>query len=381
MVGGAEFLLNGDPTGVRMVAGCIFLLFSVWQITTKFTKALRARSDVESAEDAQLQDRGGPSLEARETPSAATAPSEGEQRTLLHAAALSASDTSLVTAGTVESDVESSGEMSEAPAVTPPAAAIILDGMGPAPRIPADLSAAARTGPGAVDDLEGRRCGCITLPPTRFPRLSPGYPPVRMLALLLPASMLGGLLGGLTGAGGPPLMASYSLLSLDKDVLRGFGVVPSVFMLVRLAMYTGAPGAVFDPSPQGDLWVYCGIFAAAVAGSLLGDRLRPRFNSDAIIAMVLVLVFVGSGLMLRLFQDTGVTVFYGVLTAGWCSVAVLCWTRPDLARRLGCMVARKRQLPTGMHSASVVAGLSSPATMSHALDAAAAIAAAHKERS
>lgn len=148
-----------------------------------------------------------------------------------------------------------------------------------------------------------------------------------MLALLVPAAMLGGALGGLTGAGGPPLMAAYSLLGLPKDTLRGLGVVPSAFMLVRLAVYTRGPGAVFDPRPppSGELGVYAGILAGSLAGSALGDRLRRHLDADAVVNLLLALVFVGSGLMLRVFREPAVTAAYAALVALGCGAFGAAW--------------------------------------------------------
>ena len=127
-------------------------------------------------------------------------------------------------------------------------------------------------------------------------------------------------------------------------MLRGFGIVPSAFMVVRLAMYTGSTGAVFDPrpAPDGELWTYVAIVVAAFLGSSLGDRLRARFNSEGIIIMILALVYLGSGLMLRLFHDPGVTAFYALLTAGAGGAFALLWWRPGLLARCEEALARCR---------------------------------------
>jgi hypothetical protein len=42
--------------------------------------------------------------------------------------------------------------------------------------------------------------------------------------------MVSGLFAGLFGTGGPPVLAVFAHLALDKDVARGFLAVPAGFM-------------------------------------------------------------------------------------------------------------------------------------------------------
>ena len=159
-----------------------------------------------------------------------------------------------------------------------------------------------------------------------LPVISPAFSPTTMLLMLLPAAAAAGLLGGMTGAGGPPLMVVYSLLQLDKDVLRGFGVVPSVDMLVRLAMYTGSEESVFDPS--GDAWHYSGILLGAVAGIVLGTSFRKRVSSEGVVVVILALVFCASALMLDVGQERITTLVYAFECALWGGFFGLCLLYP-----------------------------------------------------
>jgi hypothetical protein len=63
-----------------------------------------------------------------------------------------------------------------------------------------------------------------------YPALSAHATPLTMLLCLCVAAMVSGLFSGLLGAGGPPVMAVYAFLALDKDILRGFSAVPAGFM-------------------------------------------------------------------------------------------------------------------------------------------------------
>jgi hypothetical protein len=177
---------------------------------------------------------------------------------------------------------------------------------------------------------------CCALPPALapyLPPLSPALSPLPMLLLLVPAAMCGGVLGGLMGAGGPPLMAAYSILDLDKDVLRGFGVVPSCFMLVRLALYTSNEGAVAQASEAA---LYALIMAGGLAGVSAGARLRPWVDGERVVLLILGLVWLASGLLLGLFVEAGVTAGYGagaVAAAGlWAAAA----RSARCAARMGC---------------------------------------------
>ena len=147
-----------------------------------------------------------------------------------------------------------------------------------------------------------------------LPRLSRHFSPLGTLALLLPAAVAGGLLGGLMGAGGPPLMAAYALLEMDKDVLRGFGIVPSVFMLVRLGMYTGSEGGVFDWG--GEAGVYALILVGSTAGVGVGTWARRWVSAEGIVLVILALVFLASGLLLDLFNSGLTNALFGAIVGG-----------------------------------------------------------------
>ena len=113
-------------------------------------------------------------------------------------------------------------------------------------------------------------------------------PPLLLLAVLGFASLCAGVLNGMLGAGGPPLMLAYSFLELDKDVLRGFGVVPSVFMVLRMILYVAVPNGVFDTQ---ELFLYAIIGLASAGGSAAGGRLRASCSATALLRAILGLVW------------------------------------------------------------------------------------------
>jgi len=169
-----------------------------------------------------------------------------------------------------------------------------------------------------------------------------------MLLLLLPAAACAGLLGGLTGAGGPPLMVVYSLLQLEKDLLRGFGVVPSVDMLVRLGMYTASEEAVFDAANEG--WLYIGILLGAMGGISLGTWFRKWVSSEGVVVVILFLVYCASALMLGVGQGGAFTTYFFLQTFLTAGAFTTCYLYPHafiLFRGLCCCRWSSRQLWLG----------------------------------
>ena len=161
-----------------------------------------------------------------------------------------------------------------------------------------------------------------------------------MLLLLLPAAVASGLLAGLMGAGGPPLMAAYALLEVEKDALLGFSVVPSAFMVLRLALYMGADGSVHD---DGEWALYGGIMAAALAGMAAGAGARRAVASGTVLTLVVGLVFVSSAMMLDAPSSPPLAALYAALVAGAGAAWALLRGRPALFERL----CRARQLGAG----------------------------------
>jgi hypothetical protein len=315
--GGAWVLLNtSDVHVLKNGAGTFFLLFSLFQGSNNFYALLRARAAKPGA--------------ATPAPASATAPAPAPPRAVAVVAV--AQPTATVAAESTEaaeSSGEAVGEGGDASAVHDEVQVQLsdfaVDGKADG------VEAWEKEENGEEEDEDGE---VMLLPPpsscasrlaAAFPQLSPTVAPTRMLVYLTIAAAAGGFLGGVFGAGGPPLMAVYSVLSLDKDVLRGFGIVPSCFMAVRLLMYTTGEGAVFDVGGEG--WVYVAIAAAAFTGSTVGNHLRDRFDVAAMVRMILMLVYTSAWLMLGLFLDAGVTVTAALMTAAWATGAAVLWRR------------------------------------------------------
>ena len=127
------------------------------------------------------------------------------------------------------------------------------------------------------------------LSPTRQPRRLAGWtgPPVGLLS---------GVLTGLFGTGGPPLIFYYQLRGLDKAAFRG--TLMTLFLLmtaVRVPSYA-AFGLITAPR----LWSSLAVFPAVLAGAWLGNRIHLRLDETTFRRLVsAALVILGVVLLAR----------------------------------------------------------------------------------
>jgi hypothetical protein len=148
-----------------------------------------------------------------------------------------------------------------------------------------------------------------------FPVISPVLSPAPLLAVLCSAALCAGVLNGMIGAGGPPMMLVYSFINLDKDILRGFGIVPSVFMVLRFIAYVAYPGAVFDI--QGEWILYISVGVASGVGSQAGNYFRQWATGPSLMRAILALVWLSGGSMLEALGKPVPAAIFFSLTALW----------------------------------------------------------------
>lgn len=116
---------------------------------------------------------------------------------------------------------------------------------------------------------------------------------------LAPAvGVVSGVLTGLFGTGGPPLIFYYRLRGVDKAVFRGS--LMAIFLLmtaIRLPSYL-ALGLVNGPR----LWSALAVFPAVLAGAWIGNRIHLQLDERTFRNLVSVaLVLIGMLLLLRQF--------------------------------------------------------------------------------
>ena len=108
------------------------------------------------------------------------------------------------------------------------------------------------------------------------------------LWLLMWASLAGscsGLMNGMTGMGGPPLILLYSFLEIQKGIVRGTNAWLNVFSFIRVIIYITLGLIVVD------LWdVYVTGIAFHIPGVALGNSLSYRIDQKLFVKILLGLV-------------------------------------------------------------------------------------------
>ncbi len=131
--------------------------------------------------------------------------------------------------------------------------------------------------------------GVFLLTPDRPPRPVPAWtaPPVGLVS---------GVLTGLFGTGGPPLIFYYQLRGSDKAAFRGN--LMAIFLLMtafRLPSYA-AFGLITAPR----VWSSLALVPAAMLGALVGDRIHLRIDEATFRRLVSVaLIVIGATLLAR----------------------------------------------------------------------------------
>lgn len=133
--------------------------------------------------------------------------------------------------------------------------------------------------------------GAFLLAPNRSSRQLPGW-------IAPPVGLVSGLLTGLFGTGGPPLIFYYQLRGIDKAAFRG--TLMAIFLLmtvIRVPSY-----AVFGLITAPRLWSSLAVFPAVLAGAWIGNRVHLRIDEATFRRLVSVaLVLIGLVLLAQRF--------------------------------------------------------------------------------
>ena len=139
---------------------------------------------------------------------------------------------------------------------------------------------------GAVMAIVG---GVFLLTPDRPPRAVPTWtaPPVGLVS---------GVLTGLFGTGGPPLIFYYQLRGADKAAFRG--TLMAIFLLMTLIRVPSY--AVFGLITAPRIWSSLALVPAAMLGAFLGDRIHVQIDEATFRRLVsIALVILGIVLLAR----------------------------------------------------------------------------------
>ena len=113
-----------------------------------------------------------------------------------------------------------------------------------------------------------------------------------------PVGLASGILTGLFGTGGPPLILYYQIAGLDKASFRGN--LMAIFLLmtaVRVPSYVA-----FDLVTLPRIWSSIAVFPAVLLGAVIGNRIHLRLGEETFRRLVsAALVLIGILLLLRQF--------------------------------------------------------------------------------
>ncbi|GIL75797.1 hypothetical protein Vretimale_5521 [Volvox reticuliferus] len=100
------------------------------------------------------------------------------------------------------------------------------------------------------------------------------------------AGFASGIMGGMTGIGGPPLMFMYEKLKVAKDVVRGTNAVINVLQ-VRLVSYV-----IMGVFKRGDITIYAVTSVMGLGGVVLGNSLAGRLDQRGFSRVLNVLMVI-----------------------------------------------------------------------------------------
>lgn len=112
-----------------------------------------------------------------------------------------------------------------------------------------------------------------------------------------PVGLLGGLLTGIFGTGGPPLILYYQLGGANKAAFRGN--LMAIFLLMAFLRVPSYAVAGLITAPR--LWSALAVLPAVLLGAWLGNRIHLRLAEDTFRRLVSVaLVVLGIFILLRI---------------------------------------------------------------------------------
>ena len=140
------------------------------------------------------------------------------------------------------------------------------------------------------------RPGAVAAPP--MPPLDRGNK--RHRAAVVAAGFAGGIMSGMFGTPGPPVMVLLSFVAVDPLLWRASSaVVTAVMTYLQLYLYLG-PGAQYD----GAAWPsYATMIAAALAGLAAGNALADSVDQDFMQRAIAVFLTTGAAAMVAAGTD------------------------------------------------------------------------------
>lgn len=366
---GAWLLFHADLTALKIGVGSFFISFSVLKLTGSVASWGLKRQEKKAATSAGAADGGAtatskPLSEAAGKAGVDSSPVDtGGSQVALEA--LSASTSHSTAAAAEWAKVEPIGgwggyaPAGGAAAVPVPVVAYVGSAAATsAVGVGGSVNAKSSSDAALSSSLSSSSAAAAAAPPAKLPSclhplwrlwrrvsarlhpISPRYAPGPCLGILFATGTASGLLGGMMGTGGPPQMMAFALLAVDKDVIRGVSMVYGLLETgLRVAMFTTGAGSPFDANE----WpIYAGIAVASWAGFGAGTFLRRWADTEAIIRLLLLLVFMSSAILLGALQNRAVAATFIVAGIAWLLGLAYVFRKPQ--RYMQCMSSIGRTL-------------------------------------
>lgn len=184
---------------------------------------------------------------------------------------------------------------------------------------------AVRVSPSAdwvIDTWPGRIPALVIQP------ISPKYGVKATLAIVAVTGLAAGLLGGLLAVAGPPLMICFSVLELDKDVIRAIKISYTLFEAPsRIGMFT-SPASTFSIPVYGNQYLVTILFS--LLGNVVGTWLRRFCDTARIVQILLCLVLLSSSILLGALDSPAVAAAFTIVVLLWCLLVLVLRTRPGV---------------------------------------------------
>lgn len=310
---GASLLFHADLHALKVFVGLFFLTFAVGKLTSACVGIARS-STADQAPRVEASVTSSSSASDKVEPTAALS---GDSPPVAVESFVSSPDCVSVTSSVVQIAAESPSASEPHAQSSGPASQAGGSGIDAGSGVDNDLIVTAPLSQAAFHDRLL----------SRIRPISPVHSIKATLLFCLAAGSLSGLLNGLLGTGGPPQMIAYALLHLHKDTIRAMSACYGGFELpMRVYMFTSADGNVFDVN---DWPEYLSVAVAGWIGFGLGTSLRRFADTDAIIRILLVLVFASSAILLGALENPALAVAYVIGGLAWGAMLLVLLLRPS----------------------------------------------------
>lgn len=326
---GFWLLHNVDTAVLGYFIGALFFLFSsiklafeiVWWKTSQVEKSdSGATSELLSGPSGKLGGSGtGETMSASMEASPDHSSNAVEEKETSGVVALTAPTTGAgpsVGAGADESDGGATAAQHPHASTAGPQA-----GTAPGPSDGADTAVAVAAAPALAASAEKPlpyhwSIGDSYVPPP-WPECLPPF--WRAPAVVLIAGLGAGVLGGMLGVHGPPIVVGFALLKLGKDETRATFVVYAILeLLLRLGLF-------FGDGIDGSRWpVYVTVCAVSLSAFVLGTWLRQGLDGPTVMRCLLGIVLIGACLQLGVTEYAVSAAVVLPIVAVW-AIALLYW--------------------------------------------------------